>query len=347
MSLLDELIEYSNNIVDGKIVACRKHQWACMRFLRDLENQGTEVFSWVFDAEKANRYLDWMRLFKHRKGPLAGQSKEPHIIEKFVYGNIYGWVHQETGLRRFRRSYEQYGRKNAKSQDKGIQALYEISAFGEPSAEAYVAATKKEQTRFVWGEASWLYKNSDYLKDKFVTKFDQELMQVVISHKKSDSFFSRLSKDDKKSGDGANPQFMVLDEYHLHDTTEYYDLGTSGMKTRQQPLLSIITTAGFDLNKPCYRVEYDYVSKILDPDNPIENDRYFVMICEADIDDDGIMVDAITSDAARLKANPIIGNTTVGKEAITIEIAEAQDKPSRNKRKRSNTSNTCASWKAR
>lgn len=327
MNLKDELIQYCNDIISGKIIACKKHRWACMRFLRDLDKAGTDEFPWIFDETKANKYLDWMRLFKHRKGPLAGQKKEPVPYEKFVYGNIYGWVHKNTGFRRFRRSYEQLARKNAKSQDKAIQALYEISAFGEPSAEAYIAATKKADTRHVWGEASWLYKNSELLKDKFVTKFDTELQTVVIIHKKSGSFFARLSKDDKKTGDGTNPQFEVLDEYHLHETTEYYDVAASGMKTRTQPLLSIITTAGFDLNKPCYTVEYNYVSKILDPSNPIENDRYFVMICEADLDEDGKMVDEVSSDAARMKANPIIGDTDVGKESIAIDLQEALDKP--------------------
>ena len=210
-SLRDYLKQYCDDVISDKIISCQKHKWACLRFLRDLEREGTDEFPWVFDEARANRYFDWMRLFKHSKGPLAGQQKEPVDYEYFVYSNIYGWVHRDTGLRRFRRSYEQLGRKNAKSQDKGIQSLYEISAFGEPMAEAYVAATKKADTRFVWGEASWLYKNSDFLKDKFVTKFDEELMQKVIRHKKSGSFFSRLSKDDKKTGDGTNPHFVVLD----------------------------------------------------------------------------------------------------------------------------------------
>jgi phage terminase large subunit-like protein len=333
-----ELIKYCEKIISNKIISCKKQKWACNRFLEDLKKENTNEFPYVFNPwlidketkgkyQPADRYFDWMRLFIHSKGPLAGQTKEPTLYEKFVYGNIYGWVHRDTKLRRFRRSYEQVGRKNAKSQDKAIQALYEISAFGESRAEAYVAATKKEQTRHVWGEASWLYKNSTELKDRFITKHDQELQQVVITHKKSGSFFARLSKDDKKSGDGSNPQFMVLDEYHLHETTEYYDLGVSGMKTRTQPLLSIITTAGFDLSHPCYTVEYEYVSKILDPDNPIENDRYFVMICEAEIDENGKLIDDVRSDAARLKANPIIGDTEVGKESIAIDLQESLDKP--------------------
>jgi phage terminase large subunit-like protein len=325
ISLTDRIYQYSDDILTGKIIACQKHKWAGLRFIKDLEKQNS--WEWVFDEVRAEKYFEWMRLFKHSQGPLEGQHKEPVDYEYFVYGNIYGWIHEETGLRRFRRSYEQLARKNAKSQDKAIQSLYEISAFGEPRAQAYIAATKKADTRHVWGEAVWLYQNCNLLRDKFTCKFDQELQATVIRHKKSGSFFARLSKDDKKTGDGTNPHFLVLDEYHLHETTEYYDLGTSGMKTRSQPLLSIITTAGFELNNPCYRVEYEYISKILDPNNPVVNERYFAIVCEVDKDDEGNLVDDIRSEKARLKANPIIGNTTVGKESIEIEIAEALDKP--------------------
>jgi phage terminase large subunit-like protein len=345
--ILEELVDYCHDVEDKKIIACQKYIWACRRFLNDIERSNNGDMPYIFNPQislatgeydehdkptmdkfyPVDRYLDWMRLFKHSKGELAGKPKIPAIYEKFVYGNIYGWVHKDTHSRRFRRSYEQLARKNAKSQDKGIQALYEISAFGEQMAEAYVAATKKADTRHVWSEAKWLYSNSEYLRDSFTCKFEQDLMQVVIRHKKSGSFFMRLSKDDKKTGDGACPQFMCLDEYHLHETTEYYDIGTSGMKTRKQPLLSIITTAGFDLSHPCYAVEYEYVSKILNPNIDVENDRYFVAICEADLDEDGVLIDPIDSDEIRLKSNPIIGNTETGKESILIDLSEALDKP--------------------
>jgi phage terminase large subunit-like protein len=230
--ILEELTDYCHDVKDKKIIACQKYIWACQRFLNDLERSENGDMPYIFNPQislatgdydeyekpimdkfyPVDRYLEWMCLFKHSKGELAGQPKVPVIYEKFVYGNIYGWVNRDTHLRRFRRSYEQLSRKNAKSQDKGIQALYEISAFGEQMAEAYVAATKKADTRHVWGEAKWLYNNSEYLRDSFTCKFEQDLMQVVIRHKKSGSFFMRLSKDDKKTGDGTCPQFMCLDK---------------------------------------------------------------------------------------------------------------------------------------
>jgi len=236
--------------------------------------------------------------------------------------------------------YEQLARKQAKSQDKAIQALYEISAFGEPMAEAYVAATKREQTKFVWDEAVKLYESS-LLKDSFECKFDAGCQQKIIRHKKSGSFFARLSKDDSKKGDGSNPHFAVLDEYHLHETAEYYDVLLSGMKTRRNPLLSIITTAGFELNNPCYRVEYGYASKVLDPDSPVEDDRYFAMVCELDRNDTtepmtapdgrriepGGLIDELGGDDAIMKSNPVTGRSAVVRENIVLQTEEALRKP--------------------
>lgn len=325
---VEELKEYCNDIIIGKEIACKKHKWACMRFLKDLEREGKKDFPFIFDIDKANRFLTWMPFFKHTKGPLTGERKIPELIEKFIFGNIYGWIHKDTGYRRFRKGYWQVGRKNAKSQDLAIEALYETSAFGVNSSECYVAATKKDQTRYVWGEARVISSECPELSGKIKIKFHDDVGQKVILHEKSNSFFARMSEEDKKKGDGSNPQFVALDEYHAHPTSEYYDIATSGMKTREQPLLMIITTAGFELNHPCYKDEYKYVSDILNPDSVIENDRYFVMINELDMDEEtGDLIDDINDETAWIKPNPIIGKTEVGKESIRDELKVALDKP--------------------
>lgn len=341
-NITDELYSYCEKICKGEIVSCKKYQWSCQRFIRDVDRINNHDWLWYFDDESAYRYIDkWVSLFYHSTGILAGKPKIFTPYERFIYGNIYGWKHKETNFRRFRRSYEQVARKNAKSQDKAIQALYELSAFGELNAQVYIAATKKEQTRHVWSEAVWLYQNGHPdIRNSFICKHDRDLKEVIIRHLKSGSYFARLSKDDKKSGDGSNPHFFILDEYHLHDTTEYYDLAISGMKTRQQPLLSIITTAGTNMYCPCYRIEYDYVSKLLNPDIPVENERYFAVISEIDknetseviINNDrriepGKPIDDIYSFEAIQKSNPILCDCSQSVELIQEEVQEARDKP--------------------
>ena len=314
-----ELVQYSKDVLNGDIVACQKHKWACLRFLNDLEKQGTDEFPYIFDEERAERFLDWMRLFKHRKGVLAGQYIEPHIIQKFVFGNIYGWVHQETEFRRFTKGYWQVGRKNAKSQSLGAVGSYEGSAFGEPYAEVYMAATKKDQAKIVWEETESMIMGNPDLKDRFKVAYG------TITHLKSGSIIRPLSKEDRKTGDGYNPQCGIIDEYHAHETSEMYDILDSGMGARPQPLLMIITTAGFNLNHPCYRVEYKYVSQILDPDNPIKNDNYFVMINELDKDDD------IKDERNWEKANPILASYEQGREYLRQQLKIALDVPEKMK----------------
>jgi len=317
----DELVKYCNDCVGGEIVSCKKLKWACMRFLRDLDRQGTEEFPYIFDSRKAQLFIEWMGQFKHTKGPLAGTLKIPHISEKFEFGQIYGWINKDTGLRRFRTVYIQKAKKNAKSQDLAMMGLYELCALGESCSEVYVAATKRDQTKYVWEEADLIYKRCDFLKNKLFTKYG------AIQHSKSGSKFSRLSQDDKKKGSGGNPQCFIIDEYHEHETDEYYELGTSGMKTRVQPILIIITTAGKNLNYPCYKDEYTYVSKILDPDNPVENDRYFAVVYELDKDENGELIDDINDESCWRKANPVIYDSPVVIENIRAELVVAKDKP--------------------
>lgn len=328
MTILEEIISYSNDVIEGKIIACQKNKWACMRFLKDIERVGSQDFPYVFSEKRANHFLVWMTLFKHTKGPLAGKYKIPEPIEKFVFGNLFGWVHKSTGYRRFRIGYWQVAKKNAKSQDLAITGLYGTAADGEPYAENYVAASKKEQTRYVWGEADIISQNSEYLKNVFKTKYYEPVLSKVILHEKSGSFFQRLSSEDKKHGDGGNPHFGIIDEYHQHETAEHRNNLENGMITRRQPLLMIITTAGTNLNSPCYRVEYKYASEILDPNYPeVENDQYFAMINELDTDAEGNLIDDINDESCWPKANPIVTKTPEGRDSIRMKVKAANDKP--------------------
>lgn len=309
------MIDYSHDVLDGEIVACQKHKWACERFLRDVEREGTEDFPYIFDEAKAFRFIEWMSLFKHTKGKLQGQQIEPAPIQVFVFGNIYGWVHQETGLRRFRKAYWQVGRKNAKSQSLACVGSYEAMANGESMAECYIGATKAEQAKIVWNEIKEQLNGFPDLKGKYKVGYGK------IHHLKSSSYIVPLSKDAGKTGDGLNVHCGIVDEYHAHPTSEIYDVLISGSGARSQPLMMIITTAGFELNHPCYSVEYKYISSILDPSVPIENEEYFVMVNELDKDDD------VKNENNWEKANPILCSYKEGLDFLRGELKSALDVP--------------------
>ena len=315
MSTLKEmLVGYSLQVINSEYGHCVKEKWACQRFLRDVEREDTDDFPYIFDDNKALRFLKWMTNFKHSKGPLARQNIDPAPIQIFIFGNLYGWVHRDTGYRRFRTSYWQVARKNAKTQSNACVASYEASAFGEPYAEVYIGATKTEQAKILWNETDIQIRNSAF-KDKFKRAYGK------ITHEKSGGFIQALSQEAGKTGDGLNPQAGLIDEYHAHKTSEIYEVLKSGQVARPQPLISIITTAGFDLSNPCYTEEYAYVTKLLDPDSDVENDSYFAMVNELDEGDD------IKDERNWIKANPIVATSEVGMKFLRDELKIALDVP--------------------
>ena len=76
-----------------------------------------------------------------------------------------------------------------------------------------------------------------------------KITRDAVIHRKTGSFIKALSKEDGQNGDGTNPAGLILDEYHQHKTTEFYDLGL-GSNTKE-PLLMIITSVWLVLTSAC------------------------------------------------------------------------------------------------
>lgn len=313
LTIREELTRYAEKCLSGEIVAGKKHKWACKRLLRDFERIGDADFPYIWDDEQAEEIVSWFALLRHSKGVLAGQPIQLTDWQKFTLCQIYGWRHKDTGRRRFTIAFIEVGRKNAKSQMLAGCMLYEIAVISTRNGEVYetyTAGTKHDQSMIIVDECQNMLKRSPLLSRFKLTK-------SKIEHRKTGSFIRALSREDGQKGDGTNPAMLVLDEYHQHDTTEFYDLGL-GSNTKE-PLLMIITTAGIDLNVPCYVQEYDYCSKLLDPDVDIENDTYFADICEIDDTDDP------GDESCWIKANPIRATYEDGLKKIrqAYEVAKA------------------------
>lgn len=293
MTIREELIQYSGDCLEDRIPAGKKHKWACSRFLNDLDRIGDDGFAYYWDEERAEKIVKWFSYLRHSKGELAGNPIILTSWQKFFLCQLYGWRNRDTGYKRFKKSFVEVGRKNAKSQMEAGVALNEISEQATRNGEVYeyyTAGVKRQQSKIIFNECKLMLKGSP-LKPKF------KITRDIIEHRKTGSFILPLSKEDGRSGDGTNPAGLILDEYHQHPTTDFYDLGL-GAATKE-PLLMIITTAGKDLSCPCYTEEYTYCSKIIDPGVDVWNDEYFVDICEADENDDPDDVKTLQ------KANPI------------------------------------------
>ena len=322
MTIKEELIQYAKDCINDTKHCCQKHRWACERFLRDISREGTDEFPYIFDDAKAERFYKWASLHKHTKGVLVNTPIIFTPIQRFIFGNIYGWIHKDTGYRRFTKAYWQVGRKNAKSQSLGLVGDYELMALGEDNSEVYIGATKTLQAKIIYNEVLAMLKKSSAL---FKGKWKEAYSTIV--HIKSNSIMRALSKDDGRTGDGLNPQCGLIDEYHAHPTDEILEVIKTGMIARRQPLLFIITTAGNNLGGPCYRIEYPLVSQILNPDIEFDIPDYFCMVNELDRDEEGNLIDDINDEECWIKANPIAATYEVGLKNIRSNYMSAIKSP--------------------
>lgn len=332
MTIKEQLIQYANDCLNDKYVSeyedyisCIKHKQACQRFLDDLKrsecrNTLAEPFPYIWNEDEAQSIVDWFSYLRHSKGILAGQPIILTPWQRFDLCQIYGWRHEGTGYKRFKKSFIEVARKNAKSQEEAGVALYEIATQSTKNGEVYefyTAGVKRDQSKIIFNEAALMLKGSP-LRTKF------KITRDIIQHIKTGSYIKALCKEDGKKGDGTNPAGLILDEYHQHQTTEFYDLGL-GSNTKES-LLMIITTAGIDLTYPCYTQEYQYCTKILDPNIDVSNDEYFIDILELDPADYKEITN-ISNERLWFKANPIRMTYKEGQEKIRGEYKIAKEIP--------------------
>jgi len=262
--------EYWNKIQSGEIVACRRLIQQYQKFIDELDNPR---IPWVFDLEKANRPIEFIEKFcRHSKGKWIGKPVKLELFQKAKIQAVYGFVHKETGLRRCREVFTMVGRKNGKSTEKAATGNYMLVGDGEGGAEVYSVATKKDQARIVFTEAVNMISQSPALS-KHVKKRKSDLYFPVAFSK-----FEPLASD-SNSLDGLNTHYCIMDELHAIKDRNLYDVMKQSMTAREQPLLDMITTAGF-VRECIFDDIYNYACKVLD--GIIEDERFLAFIYELD-----------------------------------------------------------------
>ncbi|MCG7984723.1 MAG: terminase large subunit [Candidatus Thiodiazotropha lotti] len=310
--------EYAQKIVTEEIVACEYVQQACQRQLNDLENG---VPGYYFDPEIASRVCKLIELLPHIKGKWARERKhislEPWQI--FILTTVFGWV-DDDGLRRFKTVYTEIPRKNAKSTLTSGVALYLLSADKEEGAEVYSAATTRDQARIVWQDAKRMVERTPGLQKRFGVATSAHTVYV----EQTASVFKPLSRDQGGNLDGLNIHGGLIDELHAHKTRDVFDVIETGTGARDQPLLWLITTAGFNKSGICFE-QRSYVTKILN--GAVDDPEYFGIIYTMDAEDLENEEKMLTDPALWEKANPN-WNVSVNPSDIERKARKAFEMPS-------------------
>lgn len=298
---------YARAVIAGQVPAGRYHRLACERHLRDRAREGQPGFPYRFvweERDAAGRLrrcalfaIEFIQQLRHYKGEWAGQLIVLQPYQVFRIGSLFGWYHRETGFRRFRTSYNEIPRKNGKSLEAAAVALLVAFFDGEPGAEGYCIATKRDQAKIVFNDAKKLVEKSGLKKR----------IAVQVANLHQDSTASKLEPlgADHDSTDGLNPNLVVVDEFHAHKDRGLIDVMETATGARRQPVMFQITTAGDNPVSPCGD-QHDYACKILD--QVIEDETFFAFIAHADPPDrEGKGGDDWTDERTWRKANPNYG----------------------------------------
>lgn len=291
---------YIRRVAQGKVMACRWVRLACERQLRDLKTARRRGL--IFDPDAASHALDFFSFLSHSKGEWAGRSITLELWEMAILWILFGWVRQKTRTRRFRQAYIEIARKNGKSLLASGIALYMLIGDGEPGAEVYSAATKRDQAKIVWDEAARMVRKSPQLKGFVTVHKDRMFLPFDTASK-----YEPVGRD-ADTMDGLNVHCAIADEVHAHRTSEVWDVLETGMGARRQPLLLGITTAGFSQSSFCYSLR-QYATAVLD--QVIQNDAFFAMIFTLDEGDDP------WDERNWVKANPNLG--------VSVYLQELRD----------------------
>jgi phage terminase large subunit-like protein len=313
---------YAERVCAGDIVACHWVQQACQRQLNDLARFKRKNSPYRFNPvltdgsgrefRPADNLCAFIERLTHVKGPLAGTPITLEPWQIFVLTTVFGWV-DGKGKRRFRRSYIEVPRGNAKSTLSSAVALYMLAADGEGGAEVYSLATTRDQARIVFGDAQAMARRSAGFRNRFGVTVGAHNLHILASGSK----FEALSAEGSTL-DGLNIHFGCVDELHAHKTRTVYDVVETGTGKRDNSLLWIITTAGSNRAGICYEIR-GFVTKLLD--SVFEDETQFGIIFGLDDGDDW------TSETALVKANPNWG-ISVRPEVLLPLQAKAMQLPS-------------------
>jgi phage terminase large subunit-like protein len=313
---------YAEAVTGEEIPACKWLRSACRRQLDDLRRFKGRGSPYRFNPvlvdkqgrsyQPADNLCAFVEHMPHVKGPLAGKTIRLEPWQIFILTTVFGWV-KPDGKRRFRRSYVEVPRGNAKSTLSSAMALYMLTADGEGGAEVYSLATTRDQARIVFGDAQTMARKSAGFRSRFGVGVGAKNIYVLASGSK----FEALSAEGSTL-DGLNIHFGCVDELHAHKTRTVYDVVETGTGKRDNSLLWVITTAGSNRSGICYEVR-TFVTKLLD--GVFEDDSQFGVIYGLDDGDDW------TLETSLIKANPNWG-VSVRPEVLIPLQSKAMQLPS-------------------
>lgn len=307
------ILEYWEQIESGKIIVCKKIYKTYKKVVNDIHHPGKYHYS----PSRANHIIEFAENYCcHSKGKFGGQPVRLELWEKAHLATIFGFI-DENGLRQYRESLLIVGKKNGKSLLASIVGLYMLVGDGEPGADVYAVATKRDQAKIIWLEAKRMV-----MKSKSLLKRVKPLVAELSSEKFNNGSFKPLASD-SDTLDGLNVHCVLMDEIHQWKLGKaLYNIMADGTSAREQPLIYITSTAGTireDIYDDKYKEAEDVINGYEDPEG-YKDEHFIAFIYELDKRSEW------TDETCWIKANPGLG-TIKNYKTLKNKVEKAKSNP--------------------
>jgi phage terminase large subunit-like protein len=301
-----DVTQYCDDIKSGKIQSGQYTKKAIKRFLSDIKCVKDEGFLYELIPQKADEIIDFA---ENLYIPDINRKLELLPWMKFIYYNLFGWVHKlDNNRRRFRSGYIEVARKNSKT----TSILFPIILYD-------FLTTNAAESYFVSADEKLSYKTFQEIlsiirEDKELSKIINDTISAITYENNRIMFFSAESK----ATDGYKPSCTVIDEFHNFDRDKVVSSFILGGRARPNNLVLIITSAGLNLSGPCY-AENEKAKKLLN--GVLTDETYFTIIYAYDEKDNW------KDKKLFIKANPSLG-PILKPEILETDLASAIISPS-------------------
>ena len=270
-------------------------------------------------------FTDHLRL---SKGKYEGQDFQLLPWQLFILGSLFGWYRvngEGEKVRRFQKAYIEQGKGSGKSPVLAGIGLYGTVADNEAGAENYVLARNLKQTKAIFQSVDSMVEYSpDVIKKLLVMRGGNDPDRYTNTSKESKSygsFIERVSSQTQGKGrSGPIPHFIIVDEYHEHDSADMVDFYEAGIKMRVNPLVIIITNSGVGSDSACGE-EHQYAVDVAT--GKIEDDSYFSYVCALDKGDD-----PYEDESCWIKVNPSLPEIP-GYDYLRKRVKQVEGLPSK------------------
>lgn len=213
----------------------------------------------AFSNTRADHAIRFISNLTHTKDKWAGEAFDLRPWQQTIVRELFGRMREDDPSRRaYRTCYIEVPRKNGKSELAAALALYALIGDGVQGAEVYSAAADREQAALVFNVAAQMVRNDPVLSRRLKIIDSQKR---IVDHK-TGSFYRAISAE-AYSKHGFNASMLIYDELHAAPNRELWDVLTTSMGARNEPLVVAITTAGYDRHSICWE-QHDYARKILE-----------------------------------------------------------------------------------